>query len=49
MVFSSNDGSGWNGTIAGKPQATGTFVWVVQGRDFTGKIITKKGTMVLIR
>jgi gliding motility-associated-like protein len=49
MVFSSNDGSGWNGTIAGKPQASGTFVWVVQGRDFTGKVITKKGTMVLIR
>ena len=49
MVFSSNDGSGWNGTIAGKPQSSGTFVWVVQGRDFTGKVITKKGTMVLIR
>ena len=49
MVFSSNDGSGWNGQYAGKPQASGTFVWVVQGRDYTGKKIAKKGTMVLIR
>lgn len=49
MVFSSNDGTGWNGTVAGKNQPIGTYVWVVQGRDYTGKIIAKKGTMVLIR
>ena len=49
MVFSSSDGSGWNGNYAGKPQASGTYVWVVQGRDYTNKIIKKKGTMVLIR
>ncbi|HSZ85858.1 MAG TPA: gliding motility-associated C-terminal domain-containing protein, partial [Puia sp.] len=40
---------GWNGTVGGKPQDSGTFVWMVQGVDYTGKIITKKGTMVLIR
>ena len=49
MVFSSNDGSGWNGNYAGKAQASGTYVWVVKGRDYTGKTISKKGTMVLIR
>ncbi|MEP6749255.1 MAG: gliding motility-associated C-terminal domain-containing protein [Bacteroidota bacterium] len=49
MVFSSNDETGWNGTFAGKPQASGAYVWVVQGRDYTGKVIAKKGTMVLIR
>lgn len=49
MVFSSSDGSGWNGSFAGKDQPIGTYVWVVQGHDFTGKIIAKKGTMVLIR
>jgi PKD repeat protein len=49
MVFSSSDGSGWNGRIAGKEQASGTYVWIVQGRDYTGKVIAKKGTMVLIR
>jgi gliding motility-associated-like protein len=49
MVFSSNDGTGWNGSYAGKPQASGTYVWVVEGHDYTGKTIKKKGTMVLIR
>lgn len=49
LVFSSSDGSGWNGVYAGKAQASGTYVWVVQGHDFTGKVIAKKGTMVLIR
>ncbi|MEP7279827.1 MAG: PKD domain-containing protein [Bacteroidota bacterium] len=49
MVFSSNDGAGWDGSIAGKPQGSGTYVWLVRGHDFTGKTITKKGTMVLIR
>ncbi|MEO6315907.1 MAG: gliding motility-associated C-terminal domain-containing protein [Chitinophagaceae bacterium] len=49
MVFSSSDGSGWNGTYGGKAQASGTYVWVVQGHDYTGRAINKKGSMVLIR
>jgi CHU_C Type IX secretion signal domain len=49
LVFSSNDGRGWDGTLAGKMQDADTYVWLVQGRDFTGKTITKKGTMILIR
>jgi PKD repeat protein len=50
LVFSSVDPSrGWDGTIAGRKQDAGAYVWVVQGRDFTGKLIFKKGTMVLIR
>jgi gliding motility-associated-like protein len=40
---------GWDGTVNGKPQDSGTFVWMVQGIDYTGRTITKKGTMVLIR
>jgi gliding motility-associated-like protein len=50
LVYStSRNEEGWDGTINGKPQDTGTFVWMVQGTDYTGKIITKKGTVVLIR
>ncbi len=50
MVFSSSQaGQGWDGRIAGKMQDSGTFVWMVQGKDYTGKTVTKKGTMVLIR
>lgn len=41
--------SGWDGNFNGSPQASGTFVFVVQGVDYTGKVIFKKGTCVLIR
>ena len=50
LVYSSNEPhKGWDGTLNGKAQDPGTFVWMVQGVDFTGKVIFKKGTMVLIR
>jgi len=40
---------GWDGTFSGKPQSLGTYVFMVQATDYTGKLITKKGTFVLIR
>jgi gliding motility-associated-like protein len=50
LLFSSTESNrGWNGTFAGKNQDSGTYVWVVQGRDFTGKVIAKKGTVILLR
>ena len=50
LVFSTNKiGRGWDGTIEGRPQDSGGYVWVVKGVDYTGKTIIKKGTMVLIR
>ncbi|HKP31316.1 MAG TPA: gliding motility-associated C-terminal domain-containing protein, partial [Chitinophagaceae bacterium] len=50
LVFSTSQiGKGWNGTVGGNLQNAGTYVWIVRGTDFTGKIVAKKGTMVLIR
>ena len=50
LVYSTNEANkGWDGSIGGKPQDPGTFVWMVRGVDFTGKVIFKKGTMILIR
>lgn len=50
LIFSTSQiGKGWDGTYAGKPQDIGGYVWMVKGTDYTGKIITKKGTMVLVR
>jgi PKD repeat protein len=40
---------GWDGTVAGKPQDSGTFVWMARGTDYTGKVIMRKGTAVLLR
>jgi gliding motility-associated-like protein len=50
MVFStSQNAKGWDGTIGGKIQDLGTFVYVVQAKDYTGKTIFKKGSFVLVR
>lgn len=42
-------GQGWDGKISGKDQGSDTFVWYVQGIDYLGKKLFKKGTTTLIR
>ncbi len=40
---------GWDGTFSGKPQPTGTYVWMVSGTDKNYKKVEMKGTVNLIR
>jgi gliding motility-associated-like protein len=50
LIFSTaklNDG--WEGKVSGREQPSGTYVWMVQGVARDGKVITKKGTVTLIR
>lgn len=50
LMFSTSDPTkGWDGRYKGVLQATDTFVWMVKGTDYLGRMITKKGTMVLMR
>jgi gliding motility-associated-like protein len=51
VVFDSplSHSQGWDGNYNGKPLASGTFVWIVQGIDYTGKSLVRKGTVTLIR
>ena len=50
MVFeTSTINEGWNGIFKGKPQDTGTFVWMAQGVTFKGQLRTMKGFVVLIK
>jgi gliding motility-associated-like protein len=50
LIFSTNEiGKGWNGMYNGEPQPVGTYIFQAEGKDFTGKIIYKKGSAVLIR
>ena len=50
MIFKSSDpGNGWDGTISGKPQPTGTYVWDCQYKLMGNKPDKKKGTVILIR
>ncbi len=49
-VFSTTiNGKGWDGRISGVMQASNVFVWMVGATDYTGKKITLKGTVTLIR
>jgi gliding motility-associated-like protein len=50
MIFSTTDfNKGWDGTINGKPQPTGVYVWVIEGITKEDKKMAKKGTVTLIR
>lgn len=50
VVFSTSEiGKGWDGTIGGQPQPTANFVYIAQGVDYTGKVVFKKGNVMLIR
>jgi gliding motility-associated-like protein len=50
MVYAtSTPEQGWDGNISGTPQPTGTYVYMVQAIDYTGRVVTKKGTLLLIR
>jgi gliding motility-associated-like protein len=50
LVYRANsEEDAWDGTLAGKPQPSGTFVWIVKAIDYTGSIFSKRGTVTLIR
>jgi gliding motility-associated-like protein len=50
MIFTSqNPGRGWDGTIRGVMQPTGVYIWTAEGIDYTGKVVTRRGTVMLIQ
>jgi len=50
QVFSSVTlNQGWDGKLGGVEQPSGTYVWMAQGVTKDNKVITKKGTVTIIR
>jgi gliding motility-associated-like protein len=50
MIFqTTNASTGWDGLINGELQPTGTYVWMAAGINYQGRLILRKGTVVLIR
>lgn len=50
LIFSTKkQNEGWDGTIAGKEQPAGVYVWMIEGVTRDNRAITKKGTVLLIR
>lgn len=49
LLFETNEWlKGWNGRFQGRKQPAGTYVWDIRGIDRNGKLIEKRGTVVLI-
>lgn len=50
MVFeTATDKLAWDGSLNGKAQPSGNYVWMVNAIDFEGKVIQQKGSAILIR
>ncbi|HVU57170.1 MAG TPA: gliding motility-associated C-terminal domain-containing protein [Puia sp.] len=49
LYSTSQTGHGWDGRVGGRLQEGGAYLWMLRGTDYTGKVILKKGTMMLIR
>jgi gliding motility-associated-like protein len=50
LLFSTKDALiGWDGKVNGIEQNTGTYVWIAEGVDYTGKNLKRQGLVSLIR
>jgi len=50
LVFATSTiGKGWDGTVGGKIMSSDTYVWVIKAKDYTGKNLIRKGTVLLLR
>lgn len=50
VVYTANDFSkGWDGKFNGNPQPEDSYVYFLQLRSANGKLITKKGTVTIVR
>ncbi|OQP42842.1 hypothetical protein A4H97_11840 [Niastella yeongjuensis] len=50
LVFSTSEvNKGWDGNLGGSEQSSQNFVYMVQAIDYTGKVIVKRGSFVLVR
>jgi gliding motility-associated-like protein len=50
LIFDTNKWlMGWDGSYKGRQQPIGNYIWVIKGRDINGKVIERKGNVILIR
>lgn len=49
VYYTTQDKTGWDGRLNGKPQASAVYVWMLSAIDYLGKPLFLKGTVTLIR
>jgi gliding motility-associated-like protein len=41
--------TGWDGSYKGQQMPAGTYVWMIQGTDYRGKVFNRRGTVTIVR
>jgi len=50
LLFETSDiNQGWDGTVYGKPQDIGAYAFIIKALNRDGEIITKEGSVTLVR
>jgi len=49
IFYTENPSQGWDGSINGEPQPSGTYVWTAAGIVLNGQFLERKGSVLLIR
>ena len=49
VYYTTQNKTGWDGRLSGKPQASAVYVWMLSAIDYLGKPLFLKGTVTLIR
>lgn len=50
LIFDTNKWlMGWDGNYRGRKQPIGNYIWMIKGTDINGKVIERKGYVLLIR
>lgn len=49
LFTTTEENKAWDGTFNGLPQPSGAYVYQASGVDYLGKVVFRKGTVVLIR
>ncbi len=50
VVFATKDSrQGWDGKINGVEQPTGVYIWMAEGIETDGKLVSRKGSITIIR
>jgi gliding motility-associated-like protein len=49
VYSSTNFRIGWDGTLNGQPAPVDTYIWILEGKDLNGQMISRKGSVTLLR
>jgi gliding motility-associated-like protein len=49
VFYSENAADGWDGNWKGSPQENGGFIWMAAGVDYQGRLLSRRGSVLLIR